>query len=151
MWSLLVIPPLLPMMVSDWKERTVGVLWLAAYGTAALTASALENGVRGALVERMLPGLLVCLVLWVALEAYSILRKKKLTEMLGAGDMVFVLLSTSLFLPLVFVRFLLISFTVILMAWLILGLVGKRQREIPLVTGIGFCLIILVVYKVLVL
>ena len=90
MWSLLCIPPLAAMVISDLRSRRIGIVHLIIFGITLLTASLLEFGWCQVLVNISF-NLLTVLLLWLFLYGYSSMRKRRLADMIGGGDFAFAL------------------------------------------------------------
>ena len=146
MWSLLCIPPLAAMVISDLRSRRIGMAHLIIFGITLLTASILEFGWRQVLVNALF-NLLAVLLLWLFLYGYSRMRKMKLSEMIGDGDLWFALAVTPYLELREYVVFLIISCTMTLAVWWLSGLWGRKERDIPLVTGMGTCLGAVILYR----
>lgn len=146
MWSLFCIPPLAAMAVSDLRSRRIGVIYLIFFAVTLLTASLIEFGWRPVMFNTAF-NLLTLLLLWLCLYGYSHLRKMKLPEMIGGGDLAFALAVMPYFSPEGYVLFLIVSSLLTLAVWWASGTGGRRCRDIPLVTGMGVCLGAVVIYR----
>ena len=146
MWSLLCIPSLAAMVISDLRSRRIGIVHLIIFGITLLTASLLEFGWCQVLVNLSF-NLLTVLLLWLFLYGYSRLRKMKLSEMIGDGDLWFAMGVTPYLELREYVVFLIISCTMTLAAWWLSGLCSRKERDIPLVTGMGTCLGAVILYR----
>ena len=78
------------MVISDQRSRRIGMAHLIIFGITLLTASLLEFGWCQVLVNISF-NLLTVLLLWLFLYGYSRLRKMKLSDMIGGGDLAFAL------------------------------------------------------------
>lgn len=140
MWSLLCIPSLAAMVISDLRSRRIGTVHLIIFGITLLTASFLELGWRQTLANASF-NLLTVLLLWLFLYGYSRMRKMRLADMMGGGDLAFAL-AVMPYLELTdYVLFLISSCILTLAAWWMSGIQGKRSKDIPLVTGMGACVL----------
>ena len=146
MWSLLCIPPLAAMVISDQRSRRIGILHLIIFGITLLTASLLEFGWCQVLVNISF-NLLTVLLLWLFLYGYSRLRKMKLSDMIGGGDLAFALTVVPYLEIREYILFLISSCVLTLAVWWMLGIKGKRSKDIPLVTGMGACLGAVILYR----
>lgn len=88
LFNLSMIIPLAVMMVSDWKTRTVNVVWPAVLFVLAAVGSVLENGAVTALAFTGI-NVAVILLLAAGLYGYARLRGKRLGELIGLGDALF--------------------------------------------------------------
>ena len=146
MWSLLCIPPLAAMVISDLRSRRIGILHLIIFGITLLTAALLEFGWRHVLVNTSF-NLLTVLLLWLFLYGYSRLRKMSLTNMIGSGDLAFALAVMSYMELREYVLYLVSSCVLTLAVWWLFGIKGKRSKDIPLVTGMGACIGAVILYR----
>lgn len=146
MWGLLSLPAVAAMVISDYRSRTVGIVPLCIFFITISFASAKETGLSCSLWN-FASNLAVCLLLWGCLNTYFILRHKKLSDNLGAGDMVFIACMTPYFDMRNFMSFLVLSFILTLAVWTLTYKIRKNDTDIPLVTGLGVCLIIVISYK----
>lgn len=146
MWSLLCIPPLAAMAVSDLCSRRIGMVHLVIFGITLLAASLIEFGWRQVMLNAAF-NLLTVLLLWLLLYAYSRLRKMRLPEMVGGGDLAFALAVMPYFGLNDYVLFLIVSSLLTLAVWWASGTGGRRCRDIPLVTGMGACLGAVIIYR----
>lgn len=134
------------MVISDLRSRRIGIVHLIIFGITLLTASLLEFGWCQVLVNISF-NLLTVLLLWLFLYGYSRLRKMKLSDMIGGGDLAFAL--TVVPYPEIreYILFLISSCVLTLALWWMSGIKGKRSKEIPLVTGMGTCLGAVILYR----
>lgn len=79
--------------------------------------------------------------------SYFLLKYKSAQSVIGKGDLLFILFLTPYFNPRDYLIFMLASFVTTLLAWCIATLVRKGNGNIPLVSGVGICLVILLVYR----
>lgn len=137
---LLILLSLLPMMRSDWKDRTVSIGWLVLLFTTVVLCSIFSNGLPQALTNTAI-NLSILLVLGLALWAYAKLRGKRLAEMGGLGDLLFFAAITPLSTPEDYIRLMIAMLVFSLVLW---ALLKKRfhLETIPLVTFCGLPLMI---------
>lgn len=141
---LLMLVPLAAMMASDWKSRSVGVVWLALLFLLAGAGSVLANGAETALyIIGMNLGIL--LLTAAALYVYSLVRRKPLGEMGGMGDFLFFVALTPLAGPVGFARGAVVMLVFSLLLW---ALLRKRYAldTIPLVTFCGVPLMVFLLF-----
>lgn len=146
MWSLLCIPPLAAMAISDLRSRRIGVICLFIFGITLLAASVIDFGWRQVAVNvgfNLLTIVFLCLMLY----GWSRLRGMKLPDMAGGGDLAFALAVMPYFELRDYVLFLLLSSMLTLAAWWLGGIGGKRSRDLPLVTGMGACLALVIICR----
>lgn len=125
--------PLLPMIISDYRDRTVHVLWLAVFGAAAVLSACFCMGWK-ILIFNILLNSSVLLLMALFLALYFKLRKKKLSGMIGEGDCVFLFLLAPYFQLHNYLMFLVVSSCAALVSWL---LVFRRDGSIPLISVYG--------------
>ena len=146
MWSLLCIPPLAAMVINDLRSRRIGMVHLIIFGITLLTASLLEFGWRQVLVNLSF-NLLTVLFLSISLYGYSRMRKMRLSDMIGGGDLAFALAAMPYLEIREYILFLILSCVLTLAVWWISGIKGKQSKYIPLVTGMGTCLGAVILYR----
>ena len=135
--------PLAVMAVQDWKTRTVGAAWLVLLFAAAFAGSAYVNGARAA-ATYMGFNLALLLLTGAALLAYSRIRRKRLRDMLGAGDALFFAALTPALPPEGYLR----ASVAMLLCALALWLVLRRRlpsRAVPLVSFCGAPLSLMII------
>ena len=141
METLAYLAPLLPawvMAVTDWRERSIGVVWLVVFSLLTVLSARMAFG-WGGVLENVGFGMVVCLLLGGVLWTWSRWQGIPLSRAIGVGDVLFVLSFTPEFAPLSFVRFLTLSLLTILILWFILGR-RFHLRTVPLVSGLVLCL-----------
>lgn len=146
MWSLLCIPPLAAMAISDLRSRRIGVICLSIFGITLLAASVIDSGWRQVAINvgfNLLTIVFLCLMLY----GWSRLRGMKLPDMAGGGDLAFALAVMPYFELRDYVLFLLLSSMLTLAAWWLGGIGRKRSRDLPLVTGMGACLALVIICR----
>ena len=149
MWSLLCIPPLAAMVISDLCSRRIGIVHLIIFGITLLTASILEFGWYQVLVNISF-NLLTVLLLWLFLYVYSRIQKMKLADMIGGGDFAFALVAMPFLELREYVLFLISSCVLTLAVWWMSGITGERSRDVPLVTGMGAFLGAVILYRTII-
>ena len=78
------------------------------------------------------------------------LRKRGLSDMLGTGDLLFVLCMTPYFPPRHFLLFLIISSLATILFWLLYTRLSRTTaRDIPLVTAFAICLTLQIVIRII--
>ena len=148
MWSLLCIPSLAAMVISDLRSRRIVIVHLIIFGITLLIASLQEFGWRQVLVNASF-NLLTVLLLWLFLYGYSRLRKMSLADMIGGGDLAFALTVVPYLEIREYILFLISSCVLTLAVWWMSGIKGKQSKYIPLVTGMGTCLGAVILYRTL--
>lgn len=124
------------MVISDLRSRRIGMVHLIIFGITLLSASLLEFGWRQVMVNALF-NLLAVLFLSIFLYGYSRIRKMRLADMIGGGDLAFALAAMPYLEIREYVLFLISSCILTLAVWWMSGIKGKRSKDIPLVTGMG--------------
>lgn len=140
------MPFLVSMAVSDMRIRKVRIMSLAAFGLTMFVASVAESGFQSVLRNILCNGV-VCLILLTALIVWSAIRNRDLFDMVGTGDLVFVAMVTPYFGTYAFTLFLTVSFAVTLVSWSLYRLCNRGADDIPLISGLGVCLISVILYR----
>ncbi|MBO5498379.1 MAG: hypothetical protein J5990_03165 [Bacteroidales bacterium] len=146
MWSLLCIPPLAAMVISDLRSRRIGTVHLIIFGITLLMASLWDSGWCQVLVNLSF-NLLAVLFLSIFLYGYSRIRKMRLADMIGGGDLAFALAAMPYLEIREYVLFLISSCILTLAVWWMSGIKGKRSKDIPLVTGMGAYFGVVILYR----
>ena len=140
--SLILLIPLLPMIISDYRDRTVRVLWLAIFGASVALSAWLRMGWKTLIFNALLNSA-VLLFMALFLSWYFRMRKKRLSGMIGGGDCVFLFLLAPYFQLHDYLLFLVISSCAALVSWI---LIFRRDGSIPLISVYGICLILNMFY-----
>lgn len=148
-WSLLCLPPLAALAFSDLRCRRIGIFNLAVFAAAVVFMSVMESGGLRLPLSNLVHNLLTCVLLWTALSLWARLRKRGLSDMLGTGDLLFVLCMTPYFPPRHFLLFLIISSLATILFWLLYTRLSRTTaRDIPLVTAFAICLTLQIVLRI---
>ncbi len=144
--KLVILIPLALMIISDYKSRTV-VLWqLLLFGVIVLITSLVENEVIPTSINLAI-NISVSLLIGASVYLYFLVRYKSAQMVIGKGDVLFILFLTPLFTPRLFLLFMLVSFIATLLMWFIATPVRRNNAHVPLISGIGLCLFVLLVYQ----
>lgn len=146
MWSLLSLPAIAAMVISDCRSRTVGIFPLMAFCITMAIASVMDIGLRPG-ISNLVSNLVVCLMLWSSLHLYFRLTGRQLGDAIGAGDMVFIAAMTPYFTMQDFLVFLVTAAILSLAVWGIPYMIKRGQDSIPLVSGLGICLSVIILYR----
>lgn len=147
--QLLILIPLVLMILSDYKSRTV-VLWqLLLFGITVLIISLMENGLRPTGMNITI-NIFLSLLTGLGVYIYFLLKYKSVQSVIGKGDILFILFLTPFFTPRGFLVFMLVSFAATLLMWGIYILLRKGNSNVPLISGIGVCLCVLLIYQQLI-
>lgn len=147
----IVVIPLFVLMRSDYRTREVDLLWLLIFTALQLALALLTYG-SGPAMMQMLGNLLILFSLFAGVRIY-IRRKRKdsvLKNYIGCGDLIFLCALTPVFSSVLFLRFLVISFTFSLVWWGIQVWFRKTKVTIPLVTTVGLCYTIVLMWNFLI-
>lgn len=149
--QLVLLIPLVLMILSDYKSRTV-VLWqLLLFGVTILIISLAENGLWPTCMNLAI-NMFLSLLIGLCVYIYFSIKYKSVRSVIGKGDILFILFLTPFFTPRLFLIFMLVSFVVTLLIWVIVTTVrkSKSNSNIPLVSGVGMCLCFLLIYQQLI-
>ena len=115
------------MVINDLRSRRIGMVHLIIFGITLLTASLLEFGWRQVLVNLSF-NLLTVLFLSISLYGYSRMRKMRLSDMIGGGDLAFALAAMPYLEIREYILFLILSCVLTLAVWWMSGIKGKRSK-----------------------
>lgn len=134
------------MIVSDLRSRRIGMLPLIVFGIVLLAVSLVEFEWRQTAINVVF-NLLTLSLLILALYGYSRVRKMRLCEMIGGGDLAFVLTLMPYFEVRAYMLFLIVSSCITLSIWYL----ARRRHcgDIPLVSGLGACFVVLIFYRMI--
>lgn len=144
-WILLF--PLAPMIYQDFKYRNVTLWQLLLFGIMQMTVcfykyGAIQTGIN------TLTNVAVMGIISAAVIVYAYFRFQRKQQFIGSGDILFILLLAPYFLCPYFLHFLIISFLLALVGWWIgVYMKGKKTFQIPLVSYLGICYSVVVVYN----
>lgn len=145
--QLLLLLPLIPLIISDWKYRIIYVWNLALFGLMSFGIAVWQKGLTTIAVVSF-QNLLILGIIGCMTGLYIYFRYGKSKKMMGGGDMGFILLLTPVFTNMrTFVIFLIISSALSLTIWHIFKIFGKTTGDIPLVSGIGICYSVLLIFN----
>lgn len=144
-WVLLF--PLILMIFQDFKCRQVSLLSMLLFGVLQIgfcfwKYGAIQTGYN------ILANLIVLFVIgaFVTIYAYFCFNQSK--QLIGIGDIIFILLLTPYFLFPYLLHFLIISFIMALLSWGIgVYLQKKKAFTIPLISYLGICYTIVIIYN----
>ncbi len=153
-YNLLLLIPVICMVVQDFRSREVGLLWLILLCAGSLCSAFLTMGIRDTLYNLSLNALLILYMiggagLWFFLKnkvlKNSATGRRKASEYIGGGDIVFVMAVSPLFLLKEYVIFLIVSSVISLVWWMIAKIRAKTNLTIPFIgtSGIVFCVLLL--------
>lgn len=90
------------------------------------------------------------LLIGLGVYIYFLLKYKSVQSVIGKGDILFILFLTPFFTPRSFLIFMLVSFVATLLMWIIATSIRKNNGNIPLISGVGVCLCILLICQQLI-
>jgi hypothetical protein len=94
--------------------------------------------------------LLTVLLLWLFLYGYTRIRKMRLADMIGSGDLAFAFAVMPYMELRDYMLYLVSSCVLTLAVWWLFGIKGKQSKDIPLVTGMGACLGAVILYRTII-
>lgn len=141
----LLIATLVIMIISDFKNRYVYIWQLSLFCVVQLIYCFITFG-KGIMAQNALINSIFLLFLSLCIGIYIILRFRKKKELIGWGDILFVMCLTPYFDLYRFLLFMIISMLASLGGWAICYFRGQRSREIPLISTLGICYSILLIY-----
>ena len=144
--KLLLLIPLSLMVISDFRSREVCLWHLLLFGSIQITVAIAGYGMAEA-GKNMLCNTLICLMIYLFCIAWFRFRGKRVKEMTGLGDLLFIWFLTPVFTYSEFPVFITVSFIVTLTAWVIGYLAGKVTRDVPLISGMGLCYVSFLTYS----
>lgn len=134
-------PPLFVLILSDFRRREIGTLWLLVFGVLSFVCSICYFGGMTVVIH-LLSNLTFLTLLYGFLAVYTrTVRHESLHRAIGAGDLLFLPVLSPLFPLREFVLFLTASFILSLAGWGVYTLLTRRDSTIPLVGTVGICFI----------
>lgn len=139
--------PLIPMIYQDFKSRNVALWQLVLFGIMQIIVCFFKYGaVQTGYIA--LINLIILASISIVMLVYAYFRFKLKQQLVGSGDIIFILLLTPYFLFPYLLYFLIASFLVSLLSWWFEGYLRKiRKYDIPLVSYLGICYTIVVIYN----
>ena len=148
--ELLLIFPLLLMIVQDFRCRNVFLWQLLLFGVMQGGGSIYKYGLT-LTTWNVLINVAILAIISLTVAVYAFLRFRGKQKIIGLGDVFFILFLTPSFYYLHFLYFLIVSFSLTLIGWLIyIALVRDKTDKIPLISGVGICYSALLVYNVII-
>ena len=140
--------PLAVMVDSDVRSRTVSAGWLLTFCTI-LWALLIRVYGMGAFLTCALSNLILLGLLGLALCGYFCFRRKKLSEMMGLGDALFLVAVMPFFEMEPFLYYLITTSILALVVWPFFRKVQPHLVGIPFVSVAGFCWSLILVYRII--
>lgn len=138
--------PLTVMILSDYKRRTINIVWLMVFGILQIAGAWMMIGESQTLIN-IITNTAILLFLYTCIGIYVTLNRKRIgsfSNTIGVGDLLFLPLITGLFEVREFLIFLIISFLI----GLLYGLTPNCRNGVPLVSVVGGCLIVYMLIKI---
>lgn len=144
--SLFTLVPLGVLAVSDIRSRTVSTWWLLVFGALLLFGSAARTGWDCVLL-RICGNCAVLFVVGCALGFYAKIRRRGLPELLGSGDLLFLVLLSPASGTRAYVRFMLVACVLGLACWPIFKRLQPEMNGIPMVSVMAVCFVCVMAYQ----
>lgn len=144
--KLVLLIPLSLMVISDFRSREVSLWHLLLFGCMQIVFAIAGYGLAET-GKNILCNTLICLAACLFCFVWFRFRGKRVKEMTGPGDLIFIWFLTPVFTYCEFPVFIMVSFTVTLTAWAIVYLTAKATRGIPLISGMGICYAFFLAYS----
>lgn len=145
--NLILLIPAAPLVIEDFRERRVRLVWLLVLAALSLFISILYIGMRPAIVNILSNSALLLLTgtavgLWFYARGSGAPgnRLHSLKRLLGAGDIVFLFALTPLFGPKEYVIFIISASVFSLCWWLCIMTLRRRNATIPFIGTAGILL-----------
>lgn len=144
-WILLFL--LMPMIYQDFKCRNIALWQLLLFGIMQIAVCIFKYGAVQTGYNTLV-NLSIVSVIGIAVAVYAYFRFKRKQQLIGGGDIIFILLLAPYFGNSYFLYFLIVSFLLALIGWCFEAYLKKEKtHNIPLVSYLGICYAIIVVYK----
>lgn len=142
---ILLIITLCFLIVSDFRSKSVYVWQILLFFVAQLLYCFLSAD-KLAIIHNMITNSLFLVFLSLCMGIYIFIRFREKSKLIGWGDILFVFALTPYFTLHRFLVFMIISMILSLSGWAVYYLMGRRSKEIPLVSTIGICYCLLLIY-----
>lgn len=147
--ELFLLFPLILMIYQDFKDRHVLLWQLLLFGVIQLFICLDKHGLAQSAYNMMI-NLIISVIIASVVFLYTYFRFKLERAVIGSGDIIFILLLTPYFPYFHFLYFLIISFLLALASWQFKAFFYKeRVTNIPLISYLGICYVIVVMYNLL--
>lgn len=148
--ELLLLPSLIFMIYGDFRYRKILLWHVLLFGAIQIGVCIYKYGIVNTGWNTVI-NTAILLIIGLVVGIYSALRFKGKKRPIGMGDILFILFLTPYFEYRVFLNFLITSFSLTLIGWIIWRYFMKKPSEnIPLVSGVGICYSLLIIYQSLV-
>lgn len=147
--ELFLLFPLILMIYQDFTDRHVLLWQLLLFGVIQLFICFNTHGLAQSAYNMMI-NLIISTIIASVVFLYTHFRFKLEQPVIGSGDIIFILLLAPYFSYFRFLYFLIISFLLALASWQFKVFFYKeRVTNIPLISYLGICYIIVVMYNLL--
>lgn len=146
--SLLLLIPLVILMISDVRSRSVSSWWLLTFGILNLIFMGITDGWKCVAI-RTFGNLLLLLIVELTLLAYAKVRHKRLPEMLGLGDVLFLVVVSPAFGEAEYLKYIVASSLVGILLWPLFRLVQPLKIGVPMVSVLALGYIVALGYKLI--
>ena len=146
--SLLLLIPLVILMISDVRSRSVSSWWLLTFGILNLIFMGITDGWKCVAI-RTFGNLLLLLIVGLTLLAYAKVRHKRLPEMLGLGDVLFLVVVSPAFGEAEYLKYIVASSLVGILLWPLFRLVQPLKIGVPMVSVLALGYIVALGYKLI--
>lgn len=139
--------PLIPMILQDFKSRRVSLLTIMLFGILQIIVCIWKYGTVQT-GYNVLANLTFLVIIAAFVSMYAFFRFKKRKQLIGIGDIIFILLLTPYFLTPFLLYFLIGSFILALFGWGISAyLLKDKYFTIPLISYLGVCYVLVIIYN----
>lgn len=142
---ILLIVTLIFLIVSDFRSRSVYIWQIILFFVAQLLYCFLSVD-RLTIIHNVVTNTVFLVFLSLCIGIYVFIRFRDKKRMIGWGDILFVFALTPYFTLHKFLIFMIISLVLSLTGWGVCYLMGRRSKEIPLVSTVGICYCFLLIY-----
>lgn len=145
----MVVPLIIVLMlliISDFRSRFVYVWQIALFFVVQLIYCYLTFDGGYTLLQNMIANSVFLLFLSACVWIYVRFRFREKSQLIGWGDVLFVFALTPYFALPKFLWFMILAMVLSLGGWAVLYLRGRRTKEIPLVSTVGICYGVLLIY-----
>lgn len=145
---ILLILILVAMITSDFRYRQVYVWQLALFAIVQTAFCFLTIG-KAAVIQNTLVNGMALLFISLCVGLYLFIRfRKKAHEAIGWGDILFVFILIPYFPVTTFLYFMIVSLLLTLGSWAIYYFIaGHKSRDIPLISTLGICYCLYLIYN----
>ena len=146
--SMSLLFPLVILMISDIKSRTVSLWWLLAFGILNTIFLGLLYGWR-CVVLRIIGNLLLLLIIGITLLVYAKVRHRPLAELLGVGDLIFLLAVSSAFGLTDYIKYIVGSSLMGILIWPLTRITQPHKTGVPMISVMVVAYSVVMGYRLL--